>query len=564
MQEHVFWIAATCKQLGIKHVVMSPGSRSAPLVFAFANNPFFTIHTLVDERSAAYVALGMAQQIKKPVVLFCTSGTAAANYLPAITEAYYQRIPLLVLTADRPAHLLNQQDGQMINQQQLFGSHVRYFNQLDPSNEQETIRVIGEAIFKCNGLIKGPVHINLPFTEPLYPNKITQKSIAQIEVKTQRWIDKHKHHSLEKNTDVELSALEQAWISSSKRLLLIGQGVMHEKWITPLLDIEKNNDVVIVADVVSNKHQFNTVNGFDKMISGVGAKQRKNLEPDFILSVGGPLLSKSLKQWLSKQKPAHHFRIQTEPENINTYGNVTQVIHTNPTHVLNHLSAIRWSANASKPFVLAWKQTHQLIAKQVEKFIQKNVWSEMHVMNRVLNNIPDGSNVHLANSSMVRYVSWLGKVNDSWIMSSNRGTSGIDGCTSTAVGAALVNLRPTVLLTGDLAFLYDRNGLWLNHIPDNLRIIVFNNNGGGIFTLIEGPSKHKNSERYFTTPTPQQISLTAQQSGLDYYFCKDYKQLDKTLEQFFNPLNKAGVLELSFDMKHNAKVFEQFKNINIK
>lgn len=564
MQQHVFSIAATCKLLGIKHVVMSPGSRSAPLVFAFAGNKHFTIHTVPDERSAGYVALGIAQQTRKPLVIFCTSGTAAANYLPAVAEAFYQRLPLLVLTADRPQELLNQQDGQMIDQQHLFGKHVRAFYQLSEAAGSKTEKTIAEAIFTCNSGVKGPVHINLPFSEPLYPARISSKETGMAESAARIWLDKHlnqKAHSIKDNL---FHDLESAWINCPKKLILIGQGVMNEEWITPLLKLQERGQVVILADVASNKQQFTTAPHFDKLISAANAGTLKQLAPDLIISFGGPLLSKSLKKWLSAQKPIHHFRIQQEPERIDTYGNLTTVIHAKPGHALNTLAEIHWNENQDTSYVKKWQDADAQMEKRINQFIEKRTWSELHATSLILRQLPQGANLQLANSSAVRYVSLLGVADHSLIVNSNRGTSGIDGCTSTAVGAAKVNLRPTVLLTGDLAFLYDRNGLWMNDLPQNLRIIVFNNNGGGIFTLIDGPSKHKSFLKYFTTPTPQPIKLTAQQSGLDYYFCNSLSTLQKQLAGFLNPeKNKAAILELAFDMKSNAHVFEQFKHIKL-
>lgn len=565
MQQHVFSLAATCKLLGIKHVVMSPGSRSAPLVFAFTGNGHFTVHPVPDERSAAYLALGIAQQTRVPVVLFCTSGTAAANYLPAVAEAFYQRIPLIVLTADRPSELLNQQDGQMINQQELFGNHVRAFYQLNESDVIATAKMVAGAIIKANSAVKGPVHINIPFTEPLYPEKTDKTFFVKTESAIRLWLDKKLLTKTLPLKEDGLNDLKNVWGKSQKKLLLIGQSVLNEKWITPLLMLQQQGNVSIIADIASNQHQFNTAPCFDKIISSADADALKQLQPDLLISFGGPLLSKSLKGWLSKQKPKHHFRIQTEPEHINTYGNLTKAIELKPEQVLNQLTEINTAKDEQgNDYVAAWKNANNDISQHINRFISRKVWSEMHATQIVLSNLPQGCNLQLANSSVVRYASLLGIADHSIIINSNRGTSGIDGCTSTAVGAAKVNQRPTILLTGDLAFLYDKNGLWLNSIPGNLRIIVLNNNGGGIFTLIDGPTKHKAYQVYFTTPTPQQIKLMAQLSGLDYYFCNTLSGLKKNIGQFLNPeVNKAAILELKFDMNENAKVFQQFKRIKL-
>ncbi|MFN3446498.1 MAG: 2-succinyl-5-enolpyruvyl-6-hydroxy-3-cyclohexene-1-carboxylic-acid synthase, partial [Bacteroidia bacterium] len=259
MQQHVHSIAITCGLLGIKHVVISPGSRSAPLALAFAQHKTFAIHTAIDERSAAYMAMGMAQQKQRPVVLICTSGTAAANYYPAVAEAFYQKIPLLVLTADRPEELLDQQDGQMINQKNLYGHHARAFYQLNcyahgDENHRETTVMVAEAIGKTTFPAKGPVHINVPLKEPLYPQMVLPKALQKLEKGIFKWLNQHVYKPVDGISDNDFAQLEQAWINASKKMILIGQGAMHEKWITPLLKLKEQGDVVIIADVVSNKH----------------------------------------------------------------------------------------------------------------------------------------------------------------------------------------------------------------------------------------------------------------------------------------------------------------------
>lgn len=568
MQQHVHSIAITCGLLGIKHVVISPGSRSAPLVLAFAQHKSFVIHTAIDERSAAYMALGMAQQKQRPVILICTSGTAAANYYPAVAEAFYQKIPLLVLTADRPEELLDQQDGQMINQQNLYGHHVRGFYQLNcylhgTENHRETTVMVAEAIGKTSFPAKGPVHINIPLKEPLYPNTLSTKELLTLQKSILKWLNQHVYKAIDKISDKDFSQLEQAWVGSSKKMILIGQGAMHEKWITPLVRLKEQGDVVILADVASNKHSMANVAAFDKLISAANPQLLKSLSPDLLLSFGGPVLSKSLKNWLKQLKPQWHFRIQQEPELVNTYGNVTQVLKAGVDETLQQIAAIRWNKKAETSFVDAWKNADEKITKKITHFASKQQWSELHVTHHLLKYIPEGANLQLSNSSMVRYVSWLGNLNPSWIVNSNRGTSGIDGCTSTAIGAAKVNIRPTVLLTGDLAFLYDKNAFWVNAIPQNLRVVVFNNGGGGIFTLIDGPTKHKQFAHLFTTPHQRSVKSVATDNGLDYYFCDSYSKLNKIIQQFFEPTNGAAVLELKFDMKTNAKIFEAFKKIKL-
>lgn len=553
MQQHVYTISQTCEAAGIKHAVICPGSRSAPLVYAFTQSNI-TCHSVVDERSAAYIALGMAQQLNEPVVLICTSGTAALNFFPAIAEAYYQRLPLLVLTADRPRELLNQQDGQMIMQNEVYGKHVRASFEL-PCYEEgkeditETIKLIERAILATLAEGQGPVHVNVPLREPLYPQ--TLKRLAKPSLLTDRVDDK------------PISVQEQqevinAWKRSKRKLILVGQMTCDGSLNGALQELQQLDDVVIVCDVLSNEYGFNTASQFDYLLQRADPQTLAELEPDCILSMGGPVLSKALKLWLQKLKPASHIRFNVNADKIDTYRNVTRHIQGNPASLLFQLGVSARPQNGSR-FKHFWLVANAVVAHYVEKFVSEDTWSELHAMNEVLRYIPDAANVQVGNSSIIRYISNLGAINPSWVMNGNRGTSGIDGCTSTAVGAALVNNRPTYLLTGDIAFLYDINALW-NAIPNNLKIVVFNNGGGGIFRLLEGPRRHKQQLDYFTTPHNRSIKQIALQNGLQHYLCTERNELRKA-SRFFDYKSGASLLEIQVDIEWNQTVFEQFKSL---
>ncbi len=563
MHLHLNVLATVCKTMGIKHIVLSPGSRSAPLVHAFARQASFNIHTVVDERSAAYQAMGMAYATQQPVILICTSGTAAANYLPAIAEAHFRKIPLLVLTADRPPHLLNQQDGQMINQQHLYGSHARVFSSFKTTYKESEYKGLAVQIAAAIRLIteqtKGVAHFNIPLDEPLYSGSQTMGGDVALEQKITNWIKSVK--TPKNNAYSQQIGLNKAWLEAKRKLVIIGEGPINADLITPLRKLREQPDVVVLADVASNQHPYNTTAYFDQLLSSLDSAALNSLKPDLILSMGGSVLSKSLKNWLKTQKPVWHIRIKSEPERIDTYGNLTGVVEAPAGEVLRDL--VHLTPHSQSNFRAKWMHYSNQLASKVNSFIQQSGWNELQATAKILEQLPDASQLHLANSSVVRYASLSGQLPASVLVNANRGASGIDGCTSTAVGAALVNQRPTILLTGDLAFLYDKNALWQQTLPDNLRIIVFNNNGGGIFTLIDGPTSVQEYEQYFTTPHQQNIKGIAQVSGLEYYFCDNKDTLDALLAGFFNPLGKAALLELKFDMTKNAQLFKKFKNISI-
>ncbi len=555
MQKHVYTISKLCESAGIQQVIICPGSRSAPLVYAFTQTKI-QCHSVVDERSAGYQALGMAQQSGKPVVLVCTSGTAALNFYPAIAEAYYQKIPLLVITADRPPELLNQQDGQMIQQQDVYGKHVRAAFNLPcyphgKENLTETATQINQAIRMCMGPVKGPVHLNVPLQDPLYPTTIPAKLKPAKKSPLTFYTPEISQRNIE--------TITRLWGNSKRKMVLVGQLPPDGALTAALIELAKQPDVVIVCDVLSNQYQLNTAAQFDYVLLRADATLRKKLEPDCIISLGGPVLSKVLKLWLKQIKPATHVRFDLPGDHVDTYCNVTNRIEGAPAPWLfeRGLSI----GNSNSDYVLLWQASNKVIWTPAENYLETEQWNELTAMQQVLKVMPDAVNVQVGNSSIIRYLSYLGHINPSWVMSGNRGTSGIDGCTSTAVGAALVNNRPTFLLSGDVAFLYDINALW-GDIPHNLKIVVWNNNGGGIFRLIEGPSRFANQQTYFTTPHSQSLQQITLQKGLEYYFCDSIKSL-KQAKRFFANSKTPALLELKFDAEQISRDLETFKQLSI-
>lgn len=554
MQEHVYLIANACAQWGVEEVVICPGSRSAPLVYAFSSVTNFSLFTIPDERSAAYIALGLAQAKKKPVVLISTSGTAALNFYPAIAEAYFRNIPLIALTADRPSDLLYMQDGQMINQRNVFANNIMAsFNAPDSSNTVDVnnhtkrmLKQVEEALSKH----AGPVHINVPLREPLYPIHAPKKnSVLASPFSSPNSLD-----------PTFINRLVEKWKSSNRKLILLGQMDDDNHLYTALRHLHENDDVVIMADILSNKFSLNTAPHADFLLSHVDVETKEILYPDLIVSAGGAMLSKSMRMWL-KEKKIPHFRIENNLHKVDTYNHSPSIIFGNPADVFSKLPASITPLGSAWNDV--WSGLDQLAERKISAFTAKYSGSELSSVAHVLNNLPDAINLHLANSSVVRYVSWLGKLNDSWRLYGNRGTSGIDGCNSTALGHAIASNKLNILLTGDLAFLYDKNAFFHNHLPENLKIIVINNQGGGIFTLIDGPPSQPEQLKYFTTPHSFSAKETALQYGFGYYAVTHANELNQTIQEFLKPDNKISVLEIKTDMKQNSKLFSTFKSITL-
>jgi 2-succinyl-5-enolpyruvyl-6-hydroxy-3-cyclohexene-1-carboxylate synthase len=486
--------------------------------------------------------------LQKPVALICTSGTAALNFYPAIAEAFYQKIPLVVLTADRPLELLNQQDGQMINQVNVFGNHVRgslNFDSILRTSHSELRTFLYKSMFP----VMGPIHINVPLVEPLYENLEEEILIEKVE------------KPLNIFGDFDNKNIIDALHQTQKRVIIVGQNLPDQELLVTLKELAQK-DFAILADVVSNQHESSVLKHFDFLVSQANIETLQVLEPDFIISLGGPVLSKALKLWLKKQKPKFHFRIQQDETLVDTYNNVTEYIYGNNNEVLKSLVNAEFSSSTYAEYLGLMELKSQ---RKIAEFINQNnvEFNELVTVNFTLKNIPENSQLQIANSTAIRYVSYLGLPNKNITAFCNRGTSGIDGCTSTAIGAANMTNEIVTLITGDLAFFYDRNAFWNNFVPNNLRIILLNNHGGGIFNLIDGPNTQPELEEFFLTKHKLNAKNLAAENGLSYNLCKNNDEFANALATFYDVSEQAKIIELSFDMDNSAAIFKAFKKIEL-
>lgn len=564
MQQHVYTIAKVCKEFGVEEAVICPGSRSAPLVYAFSQIAGINCRSVVDERSASFVALGMAQQSKRPVVLICTSGTALLNFFPAIAEAHYQKVALLILSADRPPELLNQQDGQMIMQKNVFGKHVNASHELMCFEEGKvdfalTERIVLGALYETilpSGL--GPVHINVPLREPLYP-KENKSNIPRLHQFKDLGISPISMPS------GKLDELKDAWLIAKRKLIIIGQGQVDQSLGLALKKLVNQSDVVVLADVVSNQLDAANISNFDALIQYANENTLKDLEPDLLISLGGPLVSKALRNWLKTCKPQWHFRIGTETQAINTYQNLTEFIRAQPLDFLNAFIAItRFHKPASKNYSGLWK-IHSENTKHIQnEFLKLGAWCEPAAVNIMLDSIHGPAQLQLANSGSIRFVSWLGKIPADISVFGNRGTSGIEGSVSTAIGAAFLNPEETVvLICGDLSLLYDRNAFWQNELPQNLKILLLNNNGGRIFEWIDGPSSQPEYLELFTTPHHRNIEFLTAEFRIPHYICTSAEGMKGQLGSFLNPDTGLAIMELQFEHQENLEAIRAFKSLQV-
>ncbi|WP_461633295.1 2-succinyl-5-enolpyruvyl-6-hydroxy-3-cyclohexene-1-carboxylic-acid synthase [Labilibaculum euxinus] len=547
-----------CWAKGMEYVIVSPGSRNAPLSISFAKDDRIKSLVIVDERSAGYFALGIAQQTRKPVGLVCTSGTALLNYGPAVAEAFYQRLPLVVISADRPVEWIGQDDSQALPQVNVFGQFVKasYQLPLDANNPDDCWylnRMVNEALSKAQSGRLGPVHINFPLREPLYGVKPYPNSIERVIGKI---------NSVDELSAGTISSI--AAIVNSNQKIVILAGLLHpQAELNELLaELAQNKNVVILTESVSNLHNKEFLPCIDRVICSIKDEEIDNFKPDLLINFGGPLVSKMIKSFLRNNKPKEHWFVGKEDHFIDTFKNLTSHIDVSPLAFFKQLLPLIKPSDSS--FSDCWKCRDAEVSEIHSDYLKNIEWSDLKVFEQILHAIPEGGNLQLANSSVVRYAQ-LFKTSAALTYNSNRGTSGIDGCTSTAAGAALVNGKTTTLITGDISFFYDSNALWNKYLQPNFKIILINNGGGGIFRFISGPSGVDELEEYFETVQDYKAGKLAETFGLDYFYAENQEEVNSILPNFYAVSNRVAILEIKTPRTVNDQVLiNYFKTIKSK
>lgn len=574
-------VVQLCKLKHIKHIIISPGSRNAPLTLGFTNDDFFKCYSIVDERSAAFFALGIAQQTQEPAVVICTSGSALLNYYPAVAEAFYSDIPLVVISADRPKHLIGIGDGQTINQKEVYENHVLYsanlkldlktsnknsekdelpiFKNLENKlerflglqqdiqsyNEMELNKALNLTRFK-----KGPVHINVPFDEPLY------ETVERLLVNPKANDIDLKHPKIDQ---AELKNCIDEWYVATKKMILVGvlqPNSIEQKWLDELADDES---VIVFTETTSNLHHSNIFPSIDKIIAPLDDEDFKALQPNILITIGGLIVSKKIKAFLRQYKPKHHWHIDEKSAN-DTFFCLDKHIIAKPNDFLAEFIPKVTHVTKSNYFD-TWRAIKLHRSKKHIEYVKQIPFCDFKAFSLLLKSIPNRTSLQLGNSSTVRYAQ-LFNLSPSLKVYCNRGTSGIDGSTSTAIGYAVANSAQTVFVTGDLSFFYDSNALWNNYIPKSFRIILINNQGGGIFRILPGHKNTENFDYFFET----KHNLTAKQLcdmfQFEYSTAYDETELEACLKTFYKTSNQPKLLEVFTPRTKNDEILlDYFKYI---
>lgn len=539
-------LVSLCVAHGVRQVIISPGSRNAPITIAFENHPSINTYSIVDERSAGFVAMGMALKTKEPTVVVCTSGSAMLNYAPAVVEAFYQHIPLVVISADRPNEYINQGLGQSIEQHNLLTNIVKKAVSLpniitDKNQQWYCERLINEALLAAKTGKSGPVHINVPLSEPLYdltdeefeaPKPITQTSPNAIQWRIP-----------------EVTGFD-------KILILVGQNQKGEELNGILSELSKQTNIQIWTEATSNVAHPNYIDGIDKLLASFNQDDESHFAPELLITIGDAIVSKRIKSYLQQANNFEHWQIGQSPEVVDTYKHLTHIFEGNEIEwLLSFKNQLPKNSNSTYQAIgLTRKQELEKAHTEYYKAADYSDFSVYHaICNALLNNDID---IHVANSAAIRYMQ-LFERSASQTYYCNRGTSGIDGSTSTAVGAAMVTKKPVWFLTGDISFLYDSNAFWNEKLPKNLKVVIVNNQGGGIFRFIDGPNNTKVLDQFLETHHQLDASNICAQHKVAYQIAQNIEEVNNGITWLWEQESTA-VLEIFTPRLLNSDILKDY------
>ncbi len=521
---------------GIEEVVLCPGSRNAPIVETFSQCAAFKCHAVTDERSAGFVALGAALRTGHPVAVCCTSGSALLNLHPAVAEAYYQQVPLLVISADRPQAWIGQMDGQTLPQPDVFRTLVKKSVSLPEIHSAEdewySNRLINEALLEMTHHTCGPVHINLPISEPLFRFSVTK-------LPEERVIRRYTHR--------DIDTLAELLNRYPRRMVIQGQSNPSDRQYYSTTQ----QGFVWLAEHIGNAEEQEVIRNFDTALYLLSEEEKHALAPDVVITFSGHIVSKRLKQYLRAIPPKVHLHISPDGSMPDLFCALSGVVELSPEEFWQALAA-RGGVSASD-YAASWhKVTASIPAPHAP-------YSELRAIGELMHQLPDDSVLHLANSSVVRFAQ-LYPLKPTIMVQCNRGTSGIEGSLSTAVGYASGCTRLNFIAIGDLSFFYDMNALWSEALTSNLRILLLNNGGGEIFHILPGLKMQQVAHNYIAADHTTSAKGWAEERGVRYICAHNEEQLLAAMSEFTapSPCDHPLMLEVFTSKEQDAAILKDY------
>lgn len=542
-------IIALLKKYGISHCVLSAGSRNVPFVHSIEEDPDFHCYSVVDERSAGYFALGLAQELNEPVVISCTSSTAACNYWAPVAEAFYQGVPIVALTSDRDPAMLGQWEDQMIDQVGMYDRHVRKSVNLPIINSKDDEifcqRLVNEALLELNHRGTGPVHINVPMKS--YNNSFNVKTLPDV-TKIER---------LEINDDVKWQDKVKDLKKARRILITCGQSSYVSQALQDgiRLFFERYNSAVVL-DYMSNidmQEGINTTVCMDtRYIIG---KKIKELLPDIVISFGGNIFSGIKEQLRKFAGQFEHWLIQEDGRVVDLYKSITTIFECKPDYFFEYFGRAAAGCVNDREYYRGFRSYADSVT------VPDFEWSHVYAIKEVVEKIPSGSILHLSINDSIRITNFF-KLQPGIKTYANIGTHGIDGCLSSFLGQAAASDKPSYLIIGDLAFFYDMNAVRLRHIGRKVHILLVNNGGGSEF-YFNRMWKNKVSDLHTTARHFTQAEGWVKSNNFIYLSAHDKESLQGSVKEFMrDDLDMPVFLEVFTEMKHDADVIYDFFDLS--
>ena len=577
MNEYIAALVDEFYQLGVRHAVFSPGSRSTTMAMLFKEHEGFETYMNIDERSASFMALGIAKAHKEPTVLVCTSGSAVAHYLPAVLEAQYTGVPLIVLSADRPHTLLHVGAPQTVDQHKIFGTAVNYFEELAVPQESHYYtyprQVARKSYMKAMDTKKGPVHINVPLFEPLVPElsrnhfEAGRSSFKVVKPNYGSVFDcRHENDLTHINNAVDIAhgndgtnEINDLFKRYERILILAG----------PQIDIDEAETIrsfgaalqaPILADPLSNVRGCGTskvvISTYDALLAGQALWHE--LKPDCVIQFGQIVVSKRVQQMIASWTDVEYIEVNPTMDSMNPTGKTTMHMQAS-IDVFTHLYG---KNNNSDTYLNIWRRLDQAGKKQLSLAIDEPHCFEGRTIRELQKQIPEDGQIFVANSMTIRDFDYFWFSGESKaVLYGNRGVNGIDGTISTALGLA-VNGRPTYLVTGDLSLFHDLNGLAVAKTHNlNLTIILHNNDGGGIFEYL--PQKGtKHFDYLFSTSQGLDYSGAAKLYGCGYTKISSPDELSSALAKIGQE-SGVHIIEIPTNREYSRELHKKYTKVSV-
>ncbi len=548
-------LVALMEAHGVKNAVVSPGSRNAPLLVAVSRSE--TIHTevVIDERSAAFVALGIAVASSEPVALICTSGTAMLNYAPAVAEAYYRRVPLVVVTADRPVEWIDQDDSQTIRQPDALSNYVKRSYNIPAIDVKQyrwyANRIINDAMLCAVSGRPAPVHINVQIAEPI-------GGLVELQPESPRKISIL-------NPRMDLTVAEARSIgrslSSPCRVMVVAGFMPPDKALNQALcRLARLPNFVVLTETIANLHGRDFISAIDAVLA-VMPEDCDIYVPDVVITVGGALVSRHIKRFLRSHSSIKHWHVGAMDITIDCFRSLTERIEMRPEVFFRQLASAMQPYTTSCDYADLWHRLRDKAQSVHSSYISRAPWSDLKAFATFVPLIPRRWNVHFSNGTSIRYAQLLGD-HDYHRCDCNRGVSGIDGCTSTAIGASMVyKTDVTLLVTGDMSAQYDIGALACRGITPRFKMIVMRNGGGGIFRFVESTRSLDILEDYFCVPSALPLRELAQGYGFAYFEASGESELRSAFADFAAEKSCPAIMAIDTPADVSAQILRGYFDI---